>query len=150
MDSNDNSDEEENMPNRASIIGDIPDDRPNVSSDASDEENDEEGGTQLCDEDEPTYLTPRQKDWKTIPKELRQPRNFISTSTFGDDLMRIPENKMFTMDAVSKCWEVIPPDSTTLLYDETDGGTWAFCEQCVAQVSTMGGACISGNLLILL
>jgi len=135
MDSDEEINEEENFLNRANIIQDAPDDPRSHSSDASDEDNDDDAsGAQMCEEDEPNYLTPRQKDWKTIPKELREPRNFISTDVFGEDLMRIPENKVFTMDAVSKCWEVIPGDSPTLLYDETDGGTWAFCEQCVAQV----------------
>lgn len=38
------------------------------------------------------------------------------------------------MDAVSKCWKSIPIDSPVLLTNETDGGSWAFCEPCVAQI----------------
>ena len=141
MDS-DASEDERNIPDRASIIRDIQDDRPNHSSDASDASDDDAGGGMMCEEDEPTYLMPRQTDWKTIPEELRRPRNYITTDFLGEDFMRIPENKIFTMDAVSKCWEVIHPESPTLLYDETDGGTWAFCEQCVAQVRFMMLSCV--------
>ena len=51
--------------------------------------------------------------------------------------MQIPADRLITMDAVSKCWKSVARDSPTLLTDETEGGSWAFCEPCVAQLPKM-------------
>ena len=91
----------------------------------------------LCDENEPMSLSPRQKDWQTIPEALRRSRQIETTGLFGGDFMQLPADKVLTMDAVSKCWKTIPRDSPLLLTEEIDGGTWTFCEPCVAQLPKM-------------
>ena len=101
-------------------------------------DDDEEGGMDgddlMCDPNEPTNLSPQESDWATISETLRRPRGLISTHTFGGEFMQIPDDRIFTMDAVSKCWSTVAKDSPTLLVDETEGGSWAFCEPCVAQI----------------
>ena len=82
-------------------------------------------------------MNSREKDWATIADDLRRPRTWIDTNVFGAEFMQIPDDLIFTMDAVSKCWKTIPSDSMSLLTDETDGGSWAFCEPCVAQLPKM-------------
>lgn len=88
----------------------------------------------MCDPEEPANLTSQQKDWATIAESLRRPRAFISTDIFGGEFMCLPEDRIFTMDAVSKCWKSVARDSSTLLTNDTEGGSWAFCEPCVAQI----------------
>lgn len=88
----------------------------------------------LCDGEEPEFHSMRERDWETIPLSLRRPRGPISTEVFGSEFMQLPENKTHTMDAVSKCWKTIPMGSPALLSDETEGGSWVFCEACVAQI----------------
>lgn len=88
----------------------------------------------MCNANEPLNLTSQEKDWATMAECLRRPRAFISTVSFGGDLMKIPDNRIYTMDAVSKCWKTVARDSPVLLADETEGGSWAFCESCVAQL----------------
>ena len=89
---------------------------------------------QMCNSQEPLNLTPQQKDWATMAECLRRPRAFISTQNFGPEFMNLPEDRILTMDGVSKCWKSVAKDSPALLANETDGGSWAFCEPCVAQL----------------
>lgn len=93
-----------------------------------------EGDDLMCDPSEPTNATPQERDWATIADGLVRPRGVISTQIFGNEFMRVPEDRIFTMDAVSKCWAAVARDSPTLLVNETEGGSWAFCEACVAQI----------------
>jgi len=88
----------------------------------------------MCDPSEPQNLTPQEKDWATISDSLRFPRGGIEVKIFGSEYMKMPDTRVFTMDAVSKCWATVPRDSPTLLLEEIDGGSWAFCESCVAQI----------------
>ena len=88
----------------------------------------------MCDPSEPQNLTPQEKDWATISDSLRFPRGGVETKFFGSEYMKMPETRVFTMDAVSKCWATVQRDSPTLLVEEIDGGSWAFCESCVAQI----------------
>ena len=52
----------------------------------------------------------------------------------GERVMQMPESAIGTMDSVSKCWRTIEPNSPSLLTNESEGGSWAFCEECVAQI----------------
>jgi hypothetical protein len=97
-------------------------------------EDDMDGDDLMCDPSEPSNATPQERDWATISESLLRPRGVISTQVFGEEFMRVPEDRIFTMDAVSKCWAAVARDSQTLLVDETEGGSWAFCEACVAQI----------------
>jgi hypothetical protein len=38
------------------------------------------------------------------------------------------------MDAYGKCWKPIEHDSDSLMVSETDGGSWVFCQGCVAEI----------------
>lgn len=98
------------------------------------DEDEMDGDDLMCDPSEPMNLSPQEQDWATIAEALRRPRGLISTQVFGSEFMRIPDDRIFTMDAVSKCWATVARDSPTLLVDETEGGSWAFCEPCVAQI----------------
>lgn len=88
----------------------------------------------MCDASEPLNATPQERDWATIAESLRRPRGVVSTQFFGEEFMQLPKDRVFTMDAVSKCWATLERDSPALLVNETDGGSWAFCEECVAQI----------------
>ena len=106
-----------------------------ASADSLDDENEESDNPEpMCDLREPRNMTAREKDWASIAECLRRPRGFISTEVFGSEFMQIPAERIFMMDAVSKCWKTIPSNSPSLLTDETEGGSWAFCEPCVAQL----------------
>ena len=50
------------------------------------------------------------------------------------DLLRIPSHLLSTMDAYGKCWKPIEHDSDSLMVSETDGGSWVFCQGCVAEI----------------
>lgn len=100
--------------------------------DANEDEMDEED--LMCDAAEPSNESPQEKDWATVADSLRRPRGTISTKVFGEEFMQVPPDRILTMDAVSKCWAMVARDSPALLVDETEGGSWAFCEPCVAQI----------------
>ena len=120
-------DNEEDADARAYIVA-------NAGGESDSDDVGSSGGDLLCDEEEPEQRSMRERDWQTIPDALRSPRGIISTAVFGEDFMRLPDNKVYTMDAVSKCWKTIPLGSPSLLSDETEGGSWVFCEACVAQI----------------
>jgi hypothetical protein len=108
--------------------------RARIIANASDAEDSDGEGADLCSAEEPVQRSMGERDWQTIPDVLRCPRAAISTDVFGHDFMRLPEDKVHTMDAVSKCWKTVGVDSPSLLSDETEGGSWVFCEACVAQI----------------
>ena len=105
--------------------------------DASGNESDD-----LCNEDEPSYLSPCERDWATADKSIRAPRNGVSVDVYGMEFMRIPDDRIFTMDAVSKCWKTIQSGADSLLANETEGGSWFFCEACVAQIPKTLQSCL--------
>jgi len=85
------------------------------------------------DAQERDILTDQEKDWMSAPPELLQ-SHFLDLDYWGHEYLRIPEQRLVEMDAVSKCWKTLPPDSPSLLLNETDGGVWAFCQGCVANI----------------
>ena len=106
--------------------------------DADDREDDVEEEGLICAHDEPPLvanLSNREEDWRTIAEILRKPRLMdCHTQIFGEEFMRMPADTIHTMNGVSKCWRTVAPGCDSLLTDETEGGSWAFCEQCVAQI----------------
>lgn len=91
----------------------------------------------MCEPDEPriSAISSRECDWETIADQLRTTGSLdCHTEVFGGDLMKIPVNLINTMDGASKSWRTMDPKSDALLSDETEGGSWAFCEKCVAQI----------------
>lgn len=104
-----------------------------VNAGAEDEE-DVDSEDLMCNAVEPSNATPQERDWATIAQTLLRPRGVVSTQFFGEEFMRLPRDRVFTMDAVSKCWSTLERESPSLLVNETDGGSWAFCEECVAQI----------------
>lgn len=112
----------------------IHDEQPRALGENESEDSEDAGGEAMCDLYEPSNLSVQESDWATIPESLSRPRGVISTDVFGVDFMRLPEDRLYTMDAVSKCWATLDRDSSALLVDEIDGGSWAFCEECVAQI----------------
>ena len=107
------------------------------ASDVSEAESDD-----LCEDEEPSYLSPSEKDWATADKSLRAPKHGLSTEVYGMEFMRIPDDRVFTMDAVSKCWKTIQSGADSLLANETEGGSWFFCEACVAQIPKNLQSCL--------
>jgi hypothetical protein len=53
---------------------------------------------------------------------------------YEDPLVVIPSKYLQTMDAVSKCWKTVPPESDSLLIQEPDGITWAIAKECMEQI----------------
>lgn len=88
----------------------------------------------VSDSTEPLRYTQQELDWMTLPDILRQYTDRINTNTFGREFLRIPSHKIVEMDAFSKCWKSVPSDSHNLLLNEADGGVWAFCQGCVANI----------------
>ena len=78
--------------------------------------------------------TAQERDWISLPRPLRCPRGYFPMSRWGQSFLSLPLDRITTMDAVSRCWTTIAPDSNELLSMETDGGTWAICEPCVTQI----------------
>lgn len=72
--------------------------------------------------------------WETVPSDLSSVNYMVSLDTHHIPLFDIPPDKLYSMDGVSKCWKCIPPDSTKLLLEDTDGITWAICEECITQI----------------
>jgi len=128
MDEENESSEESGSVSRRRFIENTEDSEQSVNNSGEDE------GDDLCDEEEPENRNPREKDWATAPECIRRPRSFVSTENFGAEFMKIPDDRIFTMDGVSKCWKTIPNSSESLLSNETEGGSWVFCEPCVAQI----------------
>ena len=126
-DDSDHSEESSNLSRRRFI-------ESNEQSDESANESGEENCDDLCDDDEPENRNSREKDWATAPECIRHPRSFVSVDIFGAEFMKIPDDRVFTMDGVSKCWKTVPISSESLLSNETEGGSWCFCEPCVAQI----------------
>lgn len=87
----------------------------------------------LFDLSEREILTDQEKDWFTAPPDLLEDHS-INLDAWGSDYLRIPEQRLVEMDAYSKCWKTMEPSSPSLLLNETDGGVWAFCQGCVANV----------------
>ena len=74
------------------------------------------------------------KHWDTIPTILRETVNPFPMDAVENPFLTIPEDKLLTMDATSKCWKNISNKSECLLQQEPDGITWAICEECVTQI----------------
>jgi hypothetical protein len=74
------------------------------------------------------------RNWSTIPTVLSKATNAFKLPIHVDKMMEIPEDKLYTMDGVSKCWKSIPNTSESLLHQEPDGITWAICEECVTSI----------------
>jgi hypothetical protein len=89
---------------------------------------------QLCGEEEDDRAGARATDWSTILQTLRRPANPISLDFWRPGYMDLPSSHMKTMDAFSKSWRNISPNSPELLHSEVDGGSWIFCESCVAEI----------------
>jgi hypothetical protein len=124
--------DENNLEDHASS-GENPQDN-RTGENLGESDGDLDGDDWMCDINEPSNESPQERDWSTISDALRRPRGVISTEIFGQEFMQMPSDRIFTMDAVSKCWATVPRDSPALLVDETEGGSWAFCEACVAQI----------------
>lgn len=88
----------------------------------------------IHDSCEPAHLTDQEKDWQTIPEDMRNKVDSISLDRWGHEYLRVPAKYFLEMDGVSKCWKSIPNDSPSLLLNEMDGGVWAFCQGCVANI----------------
>ena len=86
------------------------------------------------DDDIACSMDARERDWNTLPDTLRVPATYFPCDLWGMDMMKLPESRIDTMDAVSGCWSIIPPGSNALLCDVSDGATWAICERCVSQI----------------
>jgi hypothetical protein len=74
------------------------------------------------------------KDWESIPHKLSHPAHILASDVYVDPTMKVPNDKIFTMDAVSKCWKCIPTGSNSLMHHPPDGVTWAICEEAVTQL----------------
>lgn len=99
--------------------------------DFSDEEH--SPSANLFDIHEREILTDQEKDWFTAPNDLLDDHS-INLDSWGSEYLRIPEQRLVEMDAYSKCWKTTEPSSPSLLLNETDGGVWAFCQGCVANI----------------
>lgn len=90
----------------------------------------------LCDSVEslPETTSSLERAWKSIPKCMHAPSQPFIIDNYFDPMLQLPHDKVCTMDAVSKCWKTIMPNSDSLLLQETDGITWAICEECVSQI----------------
>lgn len=74
------------------------------------------------------------KDWESIPHKLSHPTHLLASDIYTDPTMKVPYDKLSTMDGVSKCFRCIPSDSDSLILHEPDGITWAICEEGVTQL----------------
>jgi len=86
------------------------------------------------DASEPVRMSVQELDWATMPEDMRSRTDYISVEQWGEEYLRVPLNRLSEMDAAAKCWKSIPADSPSLLVKETDGGVWAFCQGCVANI----------------
>ncbi len=80
----------------------------------------------------PDYVHIFSRMWASIPAELCS--GSFPLDVYEDSSLTLPEDKIITMDGVSKCWKTLDPDSDSLLIQEPDGITWAICEECVSQI----------------